>query len=130
MIRRLAAGMTLTALLGMAPGLTAAPRFYGPRTIYYAGPRYRWYPEPWYGTRVYFPPPITGELKIKTEDKDARVYVDGGYLGVAHHLKKFDLRPGKHDIELRDAHGNTLYKETVAIVPGHTTEFDAEGKAD
>jgi hypothetical protein len=103
--------------------------YVAPRFGFYSGPAYRWYPGAWYGG-VYFPAPITGQLKINTDDKDARVYVDGGYLGVVRKEKKFDLRPGNHDIELRDARGNVLYKEKVAIVPGRTTEFNAEGVAD
>lgn len=124
-MRKLTMGMTLSLLLGLAPTLTASPRvIIQPRFGYYIGPTYRGYPEPWaFGPR-YFPAPTTGELKINTEDKDARVYVDGGYLGIVRKVKKFDLRPGSHTIELRDARGNVLYKGKVAIVPGHTTEFN------
>jgi hypothetical protein len=125
MIRKLTAGITLTLLLGMAPSLMASPRvFIRPYGGFYYGPSYHWYPGPWYGGPVYFPAPTTGELKITTEDKDARVYVDGGFLGLAGKTKKFDLRPGNHQVELRDARGNVLCQEKVAIVPGHTTEFN------
>jgi len=131
MFRKLSVGLTLTALLlGLAPNLSAYGRVYVvPRFGFYAGPAYRWYPGPWYGP-TYFPVPTTGQVKINTDDKDARVYVDGGYLGVVRKEKKFDLRPGNHEIELRDARGNVLYKEKVAVLPGRTTEFNAEGIAD
>jgi hypothetical protein len=133
MIRKLTMGMMISLLLlGLAPTLSAATRvIVRPQVGYYFGPSYRWYPHPWYGggPSVYVAP-ITGELKIKTDDKDARVFLDGGYLGLVRKTKKFDLRPGNHEIELRDARGNVLYKEKVAIVPGHTTEFKAEGSAD
>jgi len=129
MIRKLTAGIALTLLLGMAPSLMASPVYIRPYTGFYYGPPYHWY-HPWYGGPVYFPAPVTGELKITTEDKDARVYVDGGFLGIARKTKKFDLRPGNHDVELRDARGNVLYEEKVAIVPGHTTEFNTNGAAD
>ncbi len=36
---------------------------------------------------------------------------------------KFALRPGNHDIELRDSDGRTLFRERVAITVGHTTEL-------
>ena len=105
--------------------------FVGPRVGLYYGPAYRWYPTPYYRLPgVYFPAPTTGELKINTQDKDARVFVDGGYLGLVRKAKKFDLKPGNHDIELRNARGTVLYREKVAIVPGHTTEFNATGAAD
>lgn len=131
MIRKLTAGIALTLLLGTAPSLMASPRvFIRPYAGFYYGPSYHWYPYSWYGGPVYFPAPVTGELKINTEDKDARVYVDGGFLGIARKTKKFDLRPGNHDVELRDSRGNVLYEEKVAIVPGHTTEFNATGAAD
>ena len=126
MIRKLTTGIALTLLLGTAPSLMASPRVYG----FYYGPSYHWHPYGWYGGPVYFPAPVTGELKINTEDKDARVYVDGGFLGIARKTKKFDLRPGNHEVELRDSRGNVLYEEKVAIVPGHTTEFNATGAAD
>jgi hypothetical protein len=129
MIRKLTAGIALTLLLGMAPSVMASPVYIRPYTGFYYGPSYHWY-HPWYGGPVYFPAPVTGEPKISAQDKDARVYVDGGFLGIARKTKKFDLRPGNHDVELRDARGNVLYEEKVAIVPGHTTEFNATGAAD
>lgn len=131
MIRKMTMGMTISLLLGLASTATASPRvFIQPRIGYYIGPTYRWYPAPLYVGPTYFPAPKTGELKINTEDKDARIYVDGGYLGVVRKVKKFDLKTGNHDIELRDARGNVLFKEKVAIVPGHTTEFNTPGFAD
>jgi hypothetical protein len=130
MFRKVTVVISVLMLLGLAPSLIASPRvFVKPRFGFYSGPAYHGYPN-WYRGPVYFPAPITGELKIKTEDKDARVYVDGGYLGIVRKISKFDLRPGNHDIELRDARGNALFEQRVAIVPGRTTEFHAEGSAD
>jgi hypothetical protein len=130
MIRKVTVGLALLTILSLATMLSASTRvFVEPRFGYYYGPAYHWH-DHWYGGPVYFPAPVTGELKIKTEDKDARVYVDGGYLGVVRKNSKFDLRPGNHEIELRDARGNVLYEQKVAIVPGRTTEFKAEGNAD
>jgi hypothetical protein len=68
-------------------------------------------------------------LKIDTNSKNAMVYVDGGYLGIVRKLKVFDLNSGNHEIELRDASGNVLFPEKVAIVPGGTTRIDAMGIA-
>jgi hypothetical protein len=61
--------------------------------------------------------------------KDALVYVDGGYLGVVRNNKTFDLRPGNHKIELRDAAGTVHLSEKVAVVPGGTTRVEALGIA-
>jgi hypothetical protein len=66
-----------------------------------------------------------GYVKIKTDHKDATVYVDGGFADKIEKAKKFALRPGNHDIELRDSDGRTLYKERVAVIVGKTTELRA-----
>ena len=128
MIRKVTIAMTFSLLLGLAPSLSAAPRVFIRPSFGFG----YWYPAPWYpgpGPRVIVAAPATGELKLNTNDKDARVFVDGGYLGIARKLKKFDLRPGDHEIELRDARDTVLFREKVAIVPGRTTEFNAMGIA-
>jgi len=66
-----------------------------------------------------------GYIKIKTDRKDASVFVDGGFADKVEKAKKFALRPGNHDIELRDFDGRTLYKERVAVIVGKTTELRA-----
>jgi len=66
-----------------------------------------------------------GYVKIKTDHKDASVYVDGGFADKVEKAKKFALRPGNHEIELRDSDGRTLYKEQVAVIVGKTTELHA-----
>jgi hypothetical protein len=112
-------------MLGLAPQLMASPGVFVPVHSTYYFPAYRWHAGGWYPhSTVYFPLATTGELKIQDDDKDARVYVDGGYLGTVKNAKKFDLRPGNHNVELRDSQGNVLVKEKVAIVPGHTTVFN------
>jgi len=62
-------------------------------------------------------------VKIVTPDKNASVYVDGGYVGPVAKAKKFSLRPGNHDLELRDTDGRTLYHERVQVIRGRTTEI-------
>jgi hypothetical protein len=66
-----------------------------------------------------------GFVKIKTDRKDASVYVDGGFADKIGKAKKYALRPGNHSIELRDSDGRTLYKEQVAVTVGKTTELHA-----
>ena len=65
-----------------------------------------------------------GYVKIKTDGhKDASVYVDGGFADRIDKAKKFALRPGTHDIELRDSDGRSLLHEKVAVIVGKTTEL-------
>jgi len=64
-----------------------------------------------------------GYVKIKTDLKDALVYVDGGFADRVEKAKKFALRPGTHDIELRDSDGRILFQERVAVIVGKTTEL-------
>lgn len=124
------AAVALAGLLSFAP--TPAPAatrpvvivrgFYGPGWWY--GPGWDWYG--WYGPYWGAPyaVPVTGTVKLKTHDKHAAVYVDGGYAGVAEKLKKFPLRPGTRDIALRDSRGLTFYQERVEVIAGRTTEID------
>src|SRR5438067_2129553 len=64
--------------------------------------QYGWH-DPWWNRPYVVAPSHTGEVKIDTHIKDALVYIDGGYAGVSGKLKHFDLRPGNHDIELRNS---------------------------
>lgn len=64
-----------------------------------------------------------GYVKIKTDHKDASVYVDGGFADRIEKAKKFALRPGTHDIELRDSDGRSLFREKIAVLVGKTTEL-------
>jgi hypothetical protein len=64
-----------------------------------------------------------GYVKLKTDRKDGAVYVDGGFADKIEKAKKFALRPGNHDIEVRDEDGRTIFKEKVAVLVGKTTEL-------
>jgi len=64
-----------------------------------------------------------GDVKIETHLKGGSIYVDGGYAGQTNKLKKFPLRPGNHDIEVKDAGGNTIYHERVQVLVGKTAEI-------
>ena len=117
----LAAAVAGGLFLGMAPGASAhirhafvvvGPGFYGP---FYP---YGYYPyPPAYMVANY------GEVKIDTHRKDAVVYIDGGYAARVKDSKKFALRPGNHQIELRDSDGQTIYQEKVAVTIGRTTKL-------
>jgi hypothetical protein len=62
-----------------------------------------------------------GYVKLDSKMKDASVYVDGGYADKLEKAKKFALRPGTHNIELRDSDGRPIFKERVAVLVGKTT---------
>ena len=66
-----------------------------------------------------------GYVKIKTHNEDASVYVDGGFADKIKKAKKFALRPGTHNIELRDSDGRTMFHERIAVLVGKTTELHA-----
>jgi hypothetical protein len=66
-----------------------------------------------------------GYVKIETHRKDASVYVDGGFADNVQKAKKFALRPGNHEIELRDSDGRSIFHEKVAVLVGKTTTLHA-----
>lgn len=129
-----APALALLALLTVAPAASAqgvarggvvVRRFYfvpyGP--AFYPG----WYDPWWWGPGYYYPPVAnTGEIKLVTQNKEAKVYVDGGYAGLAGKLKKFSLRPGNHTIELRDSDNRTFYSERVQVIAGKTVKVRAD----
>lgn len=117
------------ALLMLVPAASARTRIivrggFGPVWYGYWGPGpYYW---GWGPSYVYVPAPYAGTVKINTAMKDAYVYVDGGFAGPVTQMKKFPLRPGTHDIELRSPDGTTLYQETVDVIAGKTVELHAD----
>ena len=80
------------------------------------------YPDPYAYPQDYMDQNF-GYVKFKTDMKDASVYVDGGYANKIAKIKKFALRPGSHDIEVRDKEGVSIFKERIAVLVGKTTEL-------
>ena len=115
----IAAGLLLT--MGMAPRADAARLIVRPGFGFYYGPGPGWY-RPWGPSYVLAPQPATGDVKINSEMKGASVYVDGGFAGVTGKLKKFALRPGNHQLEIRDAGGNIIYGNTIHVIAGKTID--------
>jgi len=127
MLRRLMLAAPIALATFLVPAASAAQGvvvvgggFYRPYGPVWWGPG--WYGRAW---APYAVVPYTGQVKIKTNDKNAAVFVDGGYAGQAAKLKKFALRPGTHNIELRDPSGHAFYQERVQVIPGKTLEIDA-----
>jgi hypothetical protein len=91
------------------------------------GPGPYWYPYgPYYGFRSDYISANYGYVKIDTHhrDKDASVFVDDGYASKVKNAGKLALRPGNHNIELRDSDGRTIFQERVAVMVGRTTKVD------
>jgi len=120
----LACAMAGGLLLGVAP-TASAQRFRGRVVIVGPGPFFG----PFYPYYGYYPYPPSymaanfGEVKIETHQKDAQVFIDGGYAAKIREAKKFALRPGNHEIELRNSDGQTFYEERVAVTVGRTTKL-------
>lgn len=123
LMRTLTAALLGSALLlsPLAPASAAQVRRrviivepFGPFYPYYVYP----YPYPgYYMYRNY------GEVKIETYQKHSDVYIDGGYAASMKKSKKFALRPGAHDIELRNSDGVTYYSRRVTVLVGETTKL-------
>ena len=91
-----------------------------------------WY-DPFYGPYVPYGPygvyqgvySGAGELKLKTNVKDADVFINGAYAGKATKLKSMWLRPDTYNLEVR-APGYAPYSERIYVLPGKTMHVDAE----
>lgn len=133
--------LALAGFLVFTPPTASAQGWHGGRVIvagrFYGGgwygPGWGWYGPGWYGPAWYgqwgwgpgYYMPNAGKVKIVTPDKNASVYIDGGYAGPVAKLKKFSLRPGNHEIALRDSSGHTFYQERIQVIPGKTIEIHA-----
>src|ERR1700688_5143040 len=120
--------MLLLALAIFVPVASARPGFF--YRGYFGGPfygpaYYGWYGPSYYGPYAAAPAPFEGKVKIDTKMKDASVFVDGGYAGTVGQLKTFPLRPGTHNIELRDTSGQTIFQERIDVLAGKTTKLTA-----
>jgi len=127
--RSLIATIALVAVLALVPAPAAAAGrvivrggyyggWYGPGWGWGWGPG--WYGPGWWGAGYY---PNIGSVKIYTPNKADGVFVDGGYAGTVGQLKKFDLRPGAHDVSVRDPEGATLYSQRIEVLRGKTTKI-------
>jgi hypothetical protein len=119
--------IALLAVMCIAPVASAHGRvivggYFGPG--YYYGPG--WYSPYWGGPYGYARGPVTGGVKFETKMKDASVYVDGGYAGTVGKLKTFQLKPGSHDVELRDHEGHSFYQERIEVIAGKTLKLSPQ----
>ena len=99
------------------------PYWYAP----YWGP-YAFY-SPWF---VPFYPPAyytspheetMGQVRLSTGQKDAAIYIDGAYAGLAKDLRTIWLTPHAYDFELRPSGGTPIH-ERVYVLSGKTVKVD------
>jgi hypothetical protein len=113
-------------LLLAMPSTASAQRFRAGVVFVGPGPFYGPY-YPYYGFYPYgYMAPNYGQVEIDSHqkaEKSDNVYIDGGYAATLKDSKKFALRPGNHDVELRSPDGTVVYQENVAVTVGHTTKL-------
>jgi hypothetical protein len=99
--------------------------YWGP---YGWGPGYYGGPYGYYGPGYGYGRPL-GEVKIKSPDSHAEIYINGAFAGRAQDMKRFYLAPGTYVIEQRI--GNDVQKEKVYVTANRSLkiEFDKPGVA-
>jgi len=118
--------MILLALAIFVPAASARPGvFIGIGPGFYGPAYYGWYGPGYYAGPYGVVPPNAGKVKFDTKMKDAGVFVDGGYAGTVRQLGTFPLRPGNHNIELRNPAGQTIFQEQVDVLAGKTIKLAA-----
>jgi hypothetical protein len=141
MKKLMAAGFVLSACLAMTLPASAREGRYG--GAHYGGGFYRggiaivpsfgfgWNDPYLYGYGFYGPYELyprvysnTGEVQLKTNMKDADVYINGAFAGKAGKLKSMWLHPDTYSIEVR-APGATPYSQRIYVVPGKTIKLEA-----
>lgn len=149
MIRRLLAVGCLAAIAAVADrprvrlggvtvgaGYNSGPAWFGPSPWGYGPGFYR----PWWGmydpfwTSSFIHPalyggfyngPNMGQIRLEAP-KDASVYLDGAFAGVAEKLKTIPLEPGIYELEVKGASGGEFRKK-VYILSGKTLNIRAAG---
>jgi hypothetical protein len=98
-----------------------APRYWTPWSFGIGWDPYWW---GWYpGTGIgYYSTAHSGEIKLQTDQKTAAVYINGGYAGTVKELKKFHLRPGAYDLEIRTSDGR-VFQDHFYVLAGKTLKI-------
>jgi hypothetical protein len=81
----------------------------------------------YYGPYGYYPDAYSnmGEVKIKTNVKDAEVYINGALAGKADKLKTIHLSPNTYSLEIR-APGKSTIAQKVYVLRGKTIKIEAD----
>ena len=67
--------------------------------------------------------PNMGEVKLKAQPRDASVYIDGAYAGVAADLKTIWLEPGAYNLEVKA--DSRQFARRIYVLSGKTLRIDA-----
>ena len=125
------AGVHLGAIsIGAGYGYYSGPYWPGYWAGYYPPPFYGGWFDPWFGAPyyapVYFAPlPDKGQVSLRTQNKNAEVYLDGAYAGTASKLKNFWLAPGVYQLEVR-AEGQAPQEKRIYVLTGKTVKIQME----
>jgi hypothetical protein len=123
-------GLILCACLAMALPASAVGRYRGGAVFIPSFRAWGWptpYPYGIYGSYGVYPPMYSnaGEVDIKTNIKDADVFINGAYAGKAGKLKSMWLRSDSYSVEVR-APGQKPFAERIYVVPGKTVKVQAD----
>jgi hypothetical protein len=124
------AGWVLGACLAMALSASAAGRIHRGVVVvpsFSAGGWYNPFPYGIYEPYGVYPPTYSnaGEVELKTNVKDADVYINGAYAGKARKLKSMWLRADSYALEIR-VPGYAPFTEKIYVVPGKTIKVTAD----
>ena len=125
------AGLVLGAFLILALPASAAHRFGGRGIVVFPSfNSWGWYNPYFYAPYGFYGPnpgyySNLGEVKLKTNVKDADVYINGAYAGKASKLKTMWLRPNAYNLEVRAA-GYSAFAERIYLLPGKTMQVRAD----
>lgn len=75
------------------------------------------------------PPPAMGDVKIVAAGPDNTIWIDGQFAGTSSPIMRVALEEGSHDMQLKDAQGNTLFSGSVDVVAGQTTQIQPQRRA-
>jgi hypothetical protein len=67
--------------------------------------------------------PGMGLVKVKAPSKQAEVYVDGAYAGLAKDLGSMWLEPGAYDLEVRE--DSDIFHKRIYVLSGKTVRINA-----
>ncbi len=68
--------------------------------------------------------PNMGEVKLKTTERGADVFLDSAYAGTTAKLRNIWLEPGAYNLELRS--GERTFKKRIYVLSGKTLELRPE----
>jgi hypothetical protein len=88
-----------------------------------------WYPigspHPFYAPDAFRYGDGRGEIRLTTDPKEAKVYIDGGYAGTANKLKTLWLDPGAYDLTVSAA-GREDFHQRLYILSGKSLRISAK----